>query len=244
MLKATTGGYDGKGNYLVESFNQISKGFSELGGGKLELIAEEFCPFIKEISVLSCRDLEGNIVVYPVAENIHKNSILDETIVPCQMPMDSQKKAMDMAQRVMESFSDVGMFCTEMFLLENGDVYLNEVAPRPHNSGHYTIEGCVTSQYENHIRAITGLPLGSTELRSSCVMRNILGDKQEGPQRVEGAIEVLNNPFVKLHIYGKTVSKEGRKMGHLTAMGDTVDLARERARFAYEKIVITGKEER
>lgn len=241
MLKATTGGYDGKGNSVIKTEDNIEDSFKDLGSGKIELIAEEFCPFVKEVSVLSCRDLNGNISVYPVAENEHKDSILDETLVPADISKDSYRNAMDMAHKVMEIFADVGMFCTEMFVTENGDVLLNEVAPRPHNSGHYTIEGCYTSQYEAHIRAITGLPIGSVDLITPCVMKNILGAENPGKSKVSGEFEALKDPFVKLHVYGKTESKPKRKMGHITALGKNIEEARERVRKAFKYIEITGE---
>jgi len=241
MLKARTGGYDGKGNALIKDVESIAASFSSLGSGTIPLIIEKFCPFIKEISVLSCRDVFGNISVYPVAENSHKDSILDETIVPAQISKESISNAMKMAHHVMEIFSDVGMFCTEMFVTDSGEVLLNEVAPRPHNSGHYTIEGCYVSQYEAHIKAITGLKVGDVTLRNPTVMRNILGTGKAGVTVISGVEDLHNDPYVKLHIYGKSESKPKRKMGHITAIGDTLDIAKERADLAYKKIKIEGK---
>ena len=153
MLKACTGGYDGKGNYVVKNENDCENGYKELGGGTLPLMAEKFYPFIMEISVLACRAINGDIKVYPVAENIHKDSILDKTRVPASISAKTTENAMNLAKRVMEVFEGVGMFCVEMFVDKDGNVAINEVAPRPHNSGHYTIEACVTSQFEQHIRA-------------------------------------------------------------------------------------------
>lgn len=243
MLKATLGGYDGKGNAVIKNRESVPEAFDSLGAGRVPLIAEKFCPFEKEVSVLACRDLNGNISVYPVAENIHVDSILDETIVPADITESSREAAMEMAHSVMEVFSDVGMFCTEMFVTKDGDVLLNEVAPRPHNSGHYTIEGCFVSQYEAHIKAITGLKVGDVSLRSPSVMRNILGSGSEGVAVVEGVDKLHTIPLVKLHIYGKEVSKPKRKMGHLTAIASTVDEARAIAKKAYETVRITGLEE-
>lgn len=240
MLKATTGGYDGKGNAVVKSKEDIELQFKTLGQGQVQLMAEKFLNFTKEISVLACRGIDGDIKVYPVAENIHKNSILDETIVPASLSEISREKAMKMAYDVMEIFQGVGMFCTEMFVDKDGEIYLNEVAPRPHNSGHYTIEGTYTSQYEQHIRAITGLPLGDVSLRSPSVMRNILGSGQVGPTCVEGIEEVYLNPNVKVHVYGKVDSKPGRKMGHLTVIGSDIETVRQEAEIAYQKIKIYG----
>lgn len=242
MLKATTGGYDGKGNAVVKTESDIEKQYKALGAGEVSLMAEKFLNFTKEISVLACRGINGDIAVYPVAENIHVDSILDETIVPAKLESKSEKKAMEMAHAVMEIFEGVGMFCTEMFVDEDGEIYLNEVAPRPHNSGHYTIEATLTSQYEQHIRAIVGLPLGDVQLRSHVVMKNILGTENEGKTIIEGIEETYKNPRVKVHIYGKQVSKPGRKMGHLTVVGEDIETIRKEARIAYENIRIVGGE--
>jgi 5-(carboxyamino)imidazole ribonucleotide synthase len=242
MLKATTGGYDGKGNAVVRSTSDLKNKYEVLGAGEVPLMAEKFLNFEKEISVLACRGIDGDIVIYPVAENIHVNSILDETIVPARIDEVSKTKAMEMAHAVMEIFDGVGMFCTEMFVDEDGEIYLNEVAPRPHNSGHYTIEGTFTSQYEQHIRAIVGLPLGDVELRSPIVMKNILGTEKEGKALVKGIGSTYNNPRVKVHIYGKKISKPGRKMGHLTVIGDSLEKLRAEASVASNSIKIVGGE--
>lgn len=240
MLKATKGGYDGKGNAVVKSELDIEKQYRMLGSGKIPLIAEKFCHFTKEISVLACRGIQGDIVVYPVAENIHINSILDETIVPADISKSCETKAMAMAHAVMEIFEGVGMFCTEMFVDDKDNVYLNEVAPRPHNSGHYTIEGTLTSQYEQHIRALMGLPLGDVALRSPVIMKNILGSDDEGPAIVSGIEEAYKNPNVNVHIYGKSISKPGRKMGHITVIGEDIQSIREEINKAYHCISIVG----
>ena len=242
MLKATTGGYDGKGNAVVKTISDIEAQYEALGAGEVPLMAEKFLNFKKEISVLACRGIDGKISIYPVAENIHVNSILDETIVPAAIDKVSEDKAMKMAHAVMEIFDGVGMFCTEMFVDEAGEIYLNEVAPRPHNSGHYTIEGTLTSQYEQHIRAIVGLPLGDVQLRSPIVMKNILGTGKEGMAVVKGIEKTYNNPRVKVHIHGKKLSKPGRKMGHLTVIGSSIEKTREEARVASENIKIIGGE--
>jgi len=242
MLKATTGGYDGKGNAVVKTSSDIKNQYEILGAGEVPLMAEKFLNFKKEISVLACRGIDGKIIIYPVAENIHVDSILDETIVPADINPVSERKAMEMAHNVMEIFDGVGMFCTEMFVDEDGEIYLNEVAPRPHNSGHYTIEGTLTSQYEQHIRAIVGLPLGDVELRSPIVMKNILGTEKEGKALVKGIEKIYENPRVKVHIYGKKISKVGRKMGHLTVISDTVEKAIKEARVAHNSIKIVGGE--
>ena len=242
MLKACTGGYDGKGNYVVKNENDCENGYKELGGGTLPLMAEKFYPFIMEISVLACRAINGDIKVYPVAENIHKDSILDKTRVPASISAKTTENAMNLAKRVMEVFEGVGMFCVEMFVDKDGNVAINEVAPRPHNSGHYTIEACVTSQFEQHIRAVSGLPLGDPSLVRPVVMRNILGEEgSSGKAVVEGADEALAIPGVTLHIYGKETSKPKRKMGHLTATAATLEEAEKNADMAKDFIKIKGE---
>lgn len=242
MLKACTGGYDGKGNYVVKNENDCENGYKELGGGTLPLMAEKFYPFIMEISVLACRAINGDIKVYPVAENIHKDSILDKTRVPASISAKTTENAMNLAKRVMEVFEGVGMFCVEMFVDKDGNVAINEVAPRPHNSGHYTIEACVTSQFEQHIRAVSGLPLGDSSLVRPVVMRNILGEEgSSGKAVVEGADEALAIPGVTLHVYGKETSKPKRKMGHLTATAATLEEAEKNADMAKDFIKIKGE---
>lgn len=242
MLKACTGGYDGKGNYVVKNENDCENGYKELGEGILPLMAEKFYPFIMEISVLACRAINGDIKVYPVAENIHKDSILDKTRVPASISAKTTENAMNLAKRVMEVFEGVGMFCVEMFVDKDGNVAINEVAPRPHNSGHYTIEACVTSQFEQHIRAVSGLPLGDPSLVRPVVMRNILGEEgSSGKAVVEGADEALAIPGVTLHVYGKETSKPKRKMGHLTATAATLEEAEKNADMAKDFIKIKGE---
>lgn len=240
MLKSCTGGYDGKGNAVVETSEKIKEAYSELGAGKQPLMIEEYIPFNKEISVLACRDINGDIVVYPVGENEHRNNILYETRVPAQISDKLAEDAMNLAHQVMKVFSGIGMFCIEMFVTESGGLMINEIAPRPHNSGHYTIEGCVTSQFEQHVRAITGLPLGNTALIRPTVMRNILGENNQGQALVTGIEKVLKIKDVKVHIYDKKISRPGRKMGHITVTGNNLDKAAENALKASELIKITG----
>ena len=240
LLKTRTGGYDGKGNYLVKNAQEIETAYNVLGNGKLPLMAERFIDFEMEISVLACRTQKGETVVYPASQNNHENNILQETKVPANMSEQTEKEAIKAALLVMDVFKGVGMFCTEMFVLKNGSVLINEVAPRPHNSGHYSIEGCVTSQFENHIRAICDLPLGSTDLIRPSVMRNILGadTPNDGNAIVEGLQQALAVEGVKVHIYGKEKSKPQRKMGHLTVTAETLKLAEERANRAWSYIKI------
>ncbi|MDR2939931.1 MAG: 5-(carboxyamino)imidazole ribonucleotide synthase [Clostridiales bacterium] len=222
VLKTCFGGYDGKGNYLIKNPADIECALEALGQGSL--MAEQFINFKKEISVLACRGQKGEVVVYPVAENIHEDNILTETFVPADISIETSKKASGLAYKVMEAFDGVGMFCVEMFVTEDGDVYVNEVAPRPHNSGHYTIEACITSQFENHIRAVVGLPLGYPNLIRPAVMLNILGKEGYiGEPVYDGVEDMLTFGSVKAHIYGKSVSTPKRKLGHVTICGSSLE---------------------
>lgn len=239
MLKARTGGYDGKGNAVVRSKESIESAYEELGGGSILLMAERTVDFKMETSVLACRSLNGDIVTYPVGDNYHIDSILHETKVPANIPPKAADTAMRVATSVMEVFDGIGMFCVEMFVTKDNDILINEVAPRPHNSGHYTIEGCITSQFENHIRAVVGMPLGDTSLIGPTVMINLLGEVgYEGLAKVEGLEKAMALKGVTLHIYGKSHTKPKRKMGHITVTSNSVAKAEAIAKeaFSYVKI--------
>lgn len=241
MLKSCTGGYDGKGNAVVKGEAQVEKAFQELGAGETPLMAEKYVPFKKEISIIAARGLDGEMRVYPVGENDHQNNILYETKVPAEISAELRKEAEEFAREVLKVFAGIGIFCVEMFVTESDELLVNEIAPRPHNSGHYTIEGCVTSQFEQHVRAITGLPLGDSALIRPTVMRNILGSGEEGKAEIVGLEPALAVEGVKVHIYQKSVSRPGRKMGHLTVAADHLDLAAERALRASQLIEIKGE---
>lgn len=241
MLKSCTGGYDGKGNALIDNENEVESTFQKLGSGKSPLMVEKYIPFKKEISIIAARGLNGEMKVYPVGENDHRDNILYETKVPAEISASLEKKAEELAREVLKVFEGIGIFCVEMFVTETDDLLINEIAPRPHNSGHYTIEGCVTSQFEQHIRAITALPLGDTALVRPTVMRNILGAGKEGKAEIIGLDSALAVEGVKVHIYQKNVSRPGRKMGHLTVTAETLELAAARALEAAQLIEIKGK---
>ena len=240
MLKTTKGGYDGKGNALIKSESEVESAYEQLGGGKRALMIEEFVAFDKEISVIACRGIDGTKVIYPVGENIHANSILDVTIVPAGINESAVEKATRIADEVMKVFDGVGTFCIELFLTKDEEIYVNEVAPRPHNSGHYTIEGCFANQFENHIRAVTGLPLGSAALILPTVMVNLLGES-DGVAELKGIEEAYLDPNVHVHFYGKSESKIDRKMGHITVIDDTIEGAIKRAQRAKEIVHVVGK---
>lgn len=241
MLKSCTGGYDGKGNALIDSQDEVESAYQELGAGKTPLMAEKYIPFKKEISIIAARGLTGEMKVYPVGENDHRDNILYETKVPAEISAELEKEAEEFAREVLKVFAGVGIFCVEMFVTEDDQLLVNEIAPRPHNSGHYTIEGCVTSQFEQHVRAITALPLGDTTLLRPAVMRNILGSGEEGKVEIIGLEPALAVEGVKVHIYQKTISRPGRKMGHLTVTADNLEIAAERALEASQLIEIKGE---
>lgn len=220
VLKSSKGGYDGYGNKTIRSPDELEMAFSSLGGhlGR-ELVAESYIPFKMELAVQIARNHTG-YVVYPCCETIQKGHICKTVIAPARIDNSISEEACALAVRAMEAIDGIGLFAFEFFLTEENTLYLNESAPRPHNSGHYTIEGCHTSQFENHIRAILGLPLGSTEMRRPvAVMENLLGihDRSAIAKTDD---EVWLSADTHLHIYGKQRSRIGRKMGHLTVLGD------------------------
>lgn len=223
VLKSSKGGYDGYGNETVETEAEARKAFDSLGGNKgHEIIAEAFIPFTKELAVQVARNELGT-AVYPCCETVQENHINTAVISPAPIDPALRKEAQEMAVAATEAIDGKGLFAFEFFLTEEGELILNESAPRPHNSGHYTIEGCVTSQFENHVRAVMGLPLGSTELRKpSVVMINLLG-KHRRNAVVEQFSEAVKLDDGHLHIYGKLESKVGRKMGHFTLLGDDME---------------------
>ncbi|MDR2532373.1 MAG: 5-(carboxyamino)imidazole ribonucleotide synthase [Oscillospiraceae bacterium] len=239
MLKTTKGGYDGKGTALIRSKSEIETAYNSLGGGKKELMIEQFIDFDKEISIIACRATDGANVIYPIAENYHQNSILDTTIVPARINAETAKKALAITEKVMEIFEGVGTFCVEMFVTKDGGIYVNEIAPRPHNSGHYTIEGCFANQFENHIRAIAELPFGNVSLKQPTVMVNLLGESSGVPALTGLEQAYRENSNIRVHLYGKEESKKGRKMGHFTVIDETVEGAIAGAENAKKIIKVT-----
>lgn len=240
MLKTCKDGYDGKGNFLIKTKDMVEKGYATLYHNN-ELMVEEFIPFEKEVSIIATRGINGEKEIYPVAFNIHKNNILDTTIVPAGISETLETHAKEIGKQVMDVFDGVGTFCIELFVKDENTIYINEVAPRPHNSGHYTIEGCRVNQFENHIRAIVGLPLGDTTLMTPTVMINLLGEETNGKATVLGLEQAYNILGVNLHIYGKETSKIGRKMGHITVTAPTKEEALEKANTVKSIVKIIGR---
>jgi 5-(carboxyamino)imidazole ribonucleotide synthase len=229
VLKTATGGYDGKGQIVLKTKEDLENLLEKSLFGQ-ELIYEKFASFIKEISVICVRDRSGEIKTFPVSENIHRNNILHMSIVPARISRNAEKKAANIAKRVTQGLGAIGTIGVEMFLLKDDLILVNEIAPRVHNSGHYTIEACHASQFEQHIRAICGLPLGSTELLSPAVMINILGDDLICRKDVFSWIgKVLKIKGASLHLYGKKEIRPGRKMGHITILACSVADALQRA---------------
>ncbi|WP_396389314.1 5-(carboxyamino)imidazole ribonucleotide synthase [Cytobacillus firmus] len=222
VLKTSRGGYDGKGQVVIKSGQDIKKAAELLVNGVCVL--EKWIAFEKEISVIICRNISGEKAVFPVGENVHKENILHQTIVPAMITADAEERAVKAANQLAEALSLVGTLAVEMFLTKDGQIYINELAPRPHNSGHYSIEACETSQFEQHIRAVCNWPLGSTELLKPAVMVNILGEHQEPLIK---KIPELDD--WKIHLYGKKDAKYKRKMGHVTLLRNSAEEAIEEA---------------
>ncbi|MEC1586187.1 5-(carboxyamino)imidazole ribonucleotide synthase [Bacillus spizizenii] len=216
VLKTCRGGYDGKGQVVIKEEAQIEQAAALLESGTC--ILESWVSFKMELSVVVVRSVNGEIATFPAAENIHHNNILFQSIVPARVEEGIQKKAADLAVKLADELNLVGPLAVEMFQTEDGELLVNELAPRPHNSGHYTLDLCETSQFEQHIRAVCGLPLGKTDLLKPGMMVNLLGDEVK---LVEEEPELLKE--AKLYIYGKHEIKKGRKMGHITFMKQPED---------------------
>ena len=211
VLKTAMFGYDGKGQYKIESETDLQTAWNATGDG--EKILESWVPFDCEISVIVARGLNGEIRCFPPTENVHKNHILDTSTVPANISADVIDKAINIATKIAEKLDLIGLIAVEMFVCSDGEVLVNEIAPRPHNSGHWTMEGCVTSQFEQLVRAVLGLPLGSVDVPyEKVVMTNLIGDD------VNNFAPALADPHTKIHIYGKDEVKTGRKMGHITTV--------------------------
>jgi 5-(carboxyamino)imidazole ribonucleotide synthase len=230
LLKTARLGYDGKGQRKVHDAAQVRQAWTDMGA--VACVLEKMLPLEREISVICARDRDGRIALFPVGENTHRHGILAVTEAPARIPEALARRAGEAACRIADALSYVGVLCVEFFVLSGDRLLANEMAPRPHNSGHHTIESCRTSQFEQQVRICTGQPLGSTEQISPAVMLNVLGDSwfRASPQPVEPdweAVRALRS--VHLHLYGKSQPRPGRKMAHVTCLGDTPVEARRRA---------------
>jgi 5-(carboxyamino)imidazole ribonucleotide synthase len=227
VLKTARGGYDGKGQRVLRDASEAAEAIHELGGG--DLILEGFVDFRLEASVVCARGPDGEIATFPVVENIHERGILDFTIAPARVSGTVARRAREIGEALVEGLDVVGLLAVELFVGHDDALFVNELAPRPHNSGHYTWEACSVSQFEQQLRAVCGLPLGRAELLRPACMANLLGEHLSTPAGLSGLIETLALPLVSLHLYGKREARRGRKMGHLTALADTPDEAFRRA---------------
>ncbi|QZA87721.1 5-(carboxyamino)imidazole ribonucleotide synthase [Salinarchaeum sp. IM2453] len=221
MVKAKEGGYDGRGNVPVESLEEIESALSVVDQGAM---AEEFLDFKRELSVIGIKGADDSRA-FPVGENIHRDEILRETVVPARAPENVLEEARSVALDVLELMDGRGVFGIELFQTTDDAILVNEIAPRPHNSGHWTIEGAVSSQFEQHIRAVLGWPLASTAQRCPTAMLNLLGDVDKNvPAKLAGVETLLDSPGVSLHWYGKREARPLRKLGHITLTADGSDL--------------------
>ena len=221
LLKTAQLGYDGKGQVAVDSLDEALAGFAQLKDAPCVL--EQRVDLALELSVILARSTSGETAVYPVGENVHVGGILDTTFVPARVPPGIAERATSMARALADAMDYCGVLAVEFFLTRDGELLINEMAPRPHNSGHYTVDACLTSQFEQQVRTLCGLPPGATTLLSPVVMVNILGDLwQSGTPRWE---KLLNHPQAKLHLYGKRHARPGRKMGHYNCLAKDLDTA-------------------
>jgi len=203
-------GYDGKGQVMVSAATAPDEAWRGMGAPRGVL--EDFVDFRCEVSVVVARGADGALAAYPPVENRHVNHILDTTIAPASLPPETAREAETIARNIATRLGLVGVLAVEMFVAKDGRLLVNELAPRPHNSGHWTIDACATSQFEQLVRAICGLPLGSTERHANAVMKNLIGDE------VETWRDAIADPSARLHLYGKREVRPGRKMGHVTRL--------------------------
>jgi 5-(carboxyamino)imidazole ribonucleotide synthase len=220
LLKTRRLGYDGKGQARVDSLDDLVAAFDHLG--RVPCLLEGFLPLAMEISVVLARNPQGEIAFFPLAENRHRHGILDVSIVPAQVAEATAATARDMAAHMAQGLDYVGVLAVEFFVLEDGRVVFNEMAPRPHNSGHYTLDACATDQFQQQVRALAGLPLGDPRLLSPVVMVNLLGDIWQPEPAWD---KLLAHPGVQLHLYGKQEARPGRKMGHYNCLATSVEAA-------------------
>ena len=232
VLKSADFGYDGKGQRKLRTPSDAATAWAELGAQ--ECVLEGFVDFELECSIVAARGLDGSFAHWGVLENLHANHILDVTVAPGRVPPQVAQRAIELARTILETLDVVGVLCVEMFLTRKGELVVNELAPRTHNSGHLTFDASITSQFEQQVRAVCGLPLGSTELLRPAAMANLLGDLWI-PREPNWAA-ALALPDVKLHLYGKAKPAPGRKMGHITALASTPDAATALVREARERL--------
>jgi 5-(carboxyamino)imidazole ribonucleotide synthase len=230
VLKTAAEGYDGKGQARIDKAEDAASCWKSIGS--TEAILEGFVDFSHELSILAARGTDGSIATYGPISNQHEHHILDVSVVPLQALSEVGTEAIEIARTIVTQLDVTGIICVEFFLTEAGQLLVNEIAPRPHNSGHLTIDGFVTSQFEQQVRTVCGMPLGSAVQAGPAAMANLLGDLwRDGEPDWQRVLEI---PEVKLHLYGKESARPGRKMGHLTALADTAEEAERMVRQARE----------
>jgi 5-(carboxyamino)imidazole ribonucleotide synthase len=231
VCKTATSGYDGKGQWLLRAASDVREVEQVLRTAKSghRWILEQFIEYVRELSVLVVRSECGSSCVYPVVENRHELGILRETRVPATIPPDAAKKATELSKQAVTALEGVGVFCVELFQAKDGSLLINEIAPRPHNSGHYTLDACTVSQFEQQVRVTCGLPLGETRLLSPAVMVNLIGEEVRAVTSSEGSSALHSTAGAVLHLYGKRIIRPGRKMGHVTFTAPQVVTAAETA---------------
>lgn len=237
MQKMRVGGYDGKGVHPIKDESGLAGAFDAPS------VLEKWVPMSMEIAVLVARNSDGHTKSFPVVELVFnpEANLVDYLVSPARIDVSIENKAREIAESLIEKMDMVGLLAVEMFVTDEGEILINEVAPRPHNSGHHTIEACFTSQYDQHLRAITNAPLGATVLRSAAAMINLLGAKgHEGPVRYQGLEDALNEVGVFPHIYGKALTKPFRKMGHVTVLDNTTDDALAKAKRVNEMLQVVS----
>lgn len=238
LLKTARLGYDGKGQIAVATRDELARAWAALK--QVPCVLEKRLPLAAEASVILARSAHGDVVHFPVQRNLHRGGILAVTEVPSRLPAATEAQAREAATAIADSLGYVGVLCVEFFVLDDCSLVANEMAPRPHNSGHYSIDACDVSQFELQVRALAGLPLVAPRLHSSAVMLNLLGDlwPRDGSTRTPPWADVLALPGVHLHLYGKLDARPGRKMGHLTVTAPTPEAARETALEAARRLGI------
>ncbi|WP_416234623.1 5-(carboxyamino)imidazole ribonucleotide synthase [Methylophaga sp. OBS4] len=232
ILKVATFGYDGKGQVVCQSLQEVYQAFDALGN--VECVLEQRIDLEREISVVLARSTSGMVTNFPVAENVHINGILHTTTVPSGVPVEQAQQALQMADKIAEGLDYVGTMAVEFFVSTSGEIIANEIAPRPHNSGHYTVDACHTSQFEQQVRMLCGLPSGNCDLISPVVMVNLLGDVWGSS--VPHWNTLLVHPNIKLHLYGKQEARPGRKMGHFNILANNTQQAMELAEKAFQSL--------
>ena len=223
VLKTATEGYDGKGQLIISNVEEIVQSYESLSSRGTDLIVEKFIPFKMEISAICARTSDGQTTTFPPSENIHRNHILDMSIVPPRLPKSLTDKARLLAENVAVKLDVVGLIAVEMFVTEEDELLVNELAPRPHNSGHYSMGGCDISQFEQLARVMAGLPISNPTLLCPTVMVNLLGEIWEDTDGEPDWAGALSFPGVSLHLYGKAEPRTGRKMGHINVVADTIE---------------------